>query len=167
MELFDFTNAGNEFGVKLIEALNSQIISKKVFPFGTVKEKLYASTGWGDMEIRFGATSGSEAAEREVRIRARQFTGFFEVRFMRSVSQEYAPRFYNRAREQERALADMISWLGYGELTQEYTEGAAEYQRWLDGVGEPTPNSVLGLIINAGFRLGDRALLQEIEHATA
>lgn len=167
MQLFDFDGAGNEFGAKLIEALNSQIISKKVFPLGTVKEKLYAWTGWGDVEIRFGATSGSDAAKREVRIRARQNVDFFEVRMMRSESQQFAPRYYSKLHEQERAIADMISWLGYAELTQDYTKGAELYQRWLDGVGEATPNSVLGLIINAGFRRGDVPLLKAIEAAAA
>jgi hypothetical protein len=159
MPLFDFDTASNEFGEKLIDALNSQIISKRVFPIGTVKEKSFQLTGWGDLEVRFRATSGADVSNREIRIRTRQRQTFFEVRYVDKTTNEFAPRFYTDE-EAQQAIDAMIDYLVSGCITEAYTEGAVAYRNWLNEVDNSYkigPNIFPGIddIIRAEFRSTD------------
>lgn len=132
-KLFDFDTARNTFGEKLIEALNSQIILKKVFPLGTVKEMQLEGTGWGDLEVRFRATSGAGVDMREVRVRTRQRQAFFEVRYVQKDTNRFLSRYY-AIDEQPLAIDDMVDYLAHGLITEQWTQGAVLYQCWLNNV---------------------------------
>lgn len=128
--IFDFETASNDFGVKLVEALNSQIIQKRVFPHGTVKQMDRKLTGWGDLEVRFCALTGADASSREVRIRTRQRARFFEVRFYNKPSGKFSSRFYETAAEQKRAINEMEIYLATGKVDIELTQGGGIFLAW-------------------------------------
>lgn len=159
MPLFDFDSACNVFGEKLIETLNSQLILKRTFPAGTVKEKSFAHTGWGDMEVRFSATSGAGADMREVRVRTRQFQQFFEVRYVQKDEHKSLSRYYAMT-EQQQAIDDMIDYLSEGMITEQWTKGAVLYRNYLYGVQHSHDAPVgqfpgIDDVIRAGWRTNE------------
>jgi hypothetical protein len=161
MPIFHLNEVMNDFGFKLIEAMNSKIIRNKIFPNGTVKQVLRVPTGWGDAEVRFQVVSGAgDASLREVSVRQRMGMQFFEVRFTQRTTGKGASRFYSKAIEESLAILDMMDYLVTGHLTQNFTRGAEDYANWLDG--DADDQELLSAVVHSGFFPNDFSVSEKM-----
>ena len=166
MTIFHIDEAMNEFGEKLITLMNSQIIRDKIFPAGTVKHMLRERTGWGDLEVRYQVVTGAgDASLREVRVRQRMTQNFFEVQFVQKTTGKIASRFYQKVREEKRAIEDMIAYMSTGVLTQNSTHGSQDYEAWLNG--EQLGVDMLFMIQHGGFNPANTPILAQLPHRAA
>lgn len=167
---FNFKIGMNQFGIKLIEAFNRQIIQAKLLPVGTLKVMRREPTPWGDYEVRFKIINGGEFAAREFRVRERKDQQFFEVRFVNALTAEFASRFYVMG-EKDIAIEHMSEYLTSGALSTDPTTGAMAYHKWLTEFDEPIANKqppkktsytpLLNKIMQGGFCQGDVGLFHE------
>jgi hypothetical protein len=166
MSIFKLDEVMNNFGQKLIEAMNSQIIRDKVFPAGTVKHMSREATGWGDLEVRFQVTTGAgDASLREVRVRQRMGHNLFEIQFVQKTTGKIASRFYQKITEEKRAIEDMITYVTTGVLTQNSTHGSQDYEAWLNG--EELGVDMLFIIQHGGFNWANTPITAQLTQRAA